>query len=110
MLLVACPHCQAEMKANAINCGVCGKLLETAPHDRPSAATLSQLANNPWIVLATIFFATAAFGIPLIWISRAWSTRMKIVLTVVTILYTIFILWVFMLIMSWCYHRIRQAL
>jgi hypothetical protein len=51
----------------------------------------------------------AAFGIPLIWMCRAWSTPTKVVLTLVTLAYTVFILWLFSLIMMWCWERISSS-
>ena len=69
---------------------------------------VAQSLDNPWIVLVLLFFVLAAFGIPLIWLSRAFPTWGKIVLSIVVTLYTILILWVVCIIMLWCYHRIVQ--
>jgi hypothetical protein len=51
--------------------------------------------DNPWLMLAMLFFVTAAFGIPFLWLSRGFSTTAKAVLTVVVLLYTVLILWAF---------------
>jgi len=64
------------------------------------------ILDNPYAVLGAVFLAMAAFGIPLIWMCRAWSTPTKVVLTIVTIAYTVLILWLFWLVMLWCYSRI----
>ncbi len=66
--------------------------------------------DNPWVVLGLLFFVFAAFGIPLIWMSRAFSTLGKVILTMVVSLYTVLILWLFWLVMLWVYHRIVDAL
>jgi hypothetical protein len=49
--------------------------------------------DNPWLMLVMLFCVTAAFGIPFLWLSRAFSTTAKSVLTVVVLLYTVLILW-----------------
>jgi hypothetical protein len=128
--MAACERCFAEFAANEPRCAVCGAprtspapevwsseptpaatAAEQAALERPAASKkpLAGLAENPWVVLATIFFVTAAFGIPLIWMCKAWSDNTKVVLTVITILYTILILWLFYLVMAWCYGNIMQA-
>ncbi len=76
-----------------------------APGDR-----IAQALDNRWVVLALLFFVFAAFGIPLIWMSRAFSTVGKVVLTIVVSLYTLLILWLFWLIMLWAYHRVVDAM
>jgi hypothetical protein len=68
------------------------------------------LADNPWAVLALLFLATGALGIPLIWLSRAFSKPLKILLTVLVTVYTALILWLFWLLMVACYHRIVNAI
>lgn len=67
------------------------------------------LLNNRWIVLAGLFLVTGALGIPFLWIGRAFSTRMKILLSIVVTLYTALLLWLFWLIMLWSYHRISEV-
>ena len=71
---------------------------------------VAAILGNPWIVVAILFLVTGALGIPLIWLCRAFSTRAKILLTFAVTIYTVLILWVFWLIMLWCYHRIVDAL
>ena len=64
------------------------------------------MIDNPYAVLAAVFFAMAILGIPLIWMCRAWSPATKAILTVVTLLYTILIFWLFWLIMVWVWGRL----
>jgi hypothetical protein len=66
--------------------------------------------DNPWVVLTCLFLATGALGIPLLWVSRAFRTPAKVMLSVVVTLYTAFILWLFWLVMMWCYHRVTASL
>jgi hypothetical protein len=57
--------------------------------------------DNPWLMLAMLFFVTAAFGIPFLWMSRGFSLAAKTILTIVVLLYTVLILWAFFAFMSW---------
>ena len=66
--------------------------------------------DNPWLMLAMLFFVTAALGIPFLWMSRGFSTAAKIVLTVVVLLWTALILWLFWLVMMWSWTRVSDAL
>jgi len=66
--------------------------------------------DNPWVVLALVFFVFAILGIPLIWISKGFSTWAKVALSVVVTLYTAALLWGFWLIMQWSYQRVIEAL
>jgi hypothetical protein len=76
----------------------------------PRPQTWRDAVENPWLMLAMLFFVTAALGLPFLWISRGFSTLWKIVLTVVVLAWTVLILWLFWLIMVWCYTRIADAL
>lgn len=67
------------------------------------------LADNRWAVLACLFFVTGALGLPLLWLGRAFSTWMKILLSLVVTIYTALLLWLFWLVMLWCYHRITES-
>lgn len=74
-----------------------------------SSSDWRSLADNRWAVLACLFFATGALGLPLLWLGRAFSTWMKLLLSVVVTLYTAMLLWLFWLVMLWCYHRITES-
>jgi len=65
--------------------------------------------DNPWLMLAILFFVTAFLGIPFLWMSRGFTTFWKVVITVAVLLWTALIFWVFWLIMVWCYVRVRDA-
>lgn len=69
-----------------------------------------QALDNPWLMLAMLFFVTAALGIPFLWMSRGFSTVSKAVLTVVVLAWTVLILWLFWLVMVWSWTRVSDAL
>jgi hypothetical protein len=71
---------------------------------------VAKALDNPWVVLGLLFFVFAIMGIPLIWISKAFPTWAKIVLSIVITLYTALLLWGFWLIMLWSYNRIVDSL
>lgn len=107
---VVCPRCSAEQPAAAAMCDRCGMpLARPAATPAASSAAKKRLVDNPWAVLAAIFFAMAAFGIPLLWISRGFSPRMRVFWSIVTVLYTCLLLWLFYLVMSWSIGNIVDA-
>ena len=75
------------------------------PEQRRKTSSL----ENPWVVIVMLFCVTGALGIPLIWMCRTFSPTVKVLLTVAVTVYTVLILWVFWLVMVWCYHRIVGA-
>ena len=71
---------------------------------------MQSLLDKKWLMFVTLFGVTAALGIPFLWKSRAFSRNEKIFWSVVVSAYTLFIFWLFYLIMAWCYGQITQSL
>jgi hypothetical protein len=82
--------------------------VDSSPAVRPPA--WRQVLDNPWLMLAMLFFVTAALGLPFLWISRGFSTFWKVVLTVLVLAWTALILWLFWLVMAWAVPTIIQGL
>lgn len=84
----------------------------TPPHQPPPPAPRSwrEAIDNPWLMILMLFFVTAALGLPFLWISRGFSALSKFLLTIVVLLWTALVLWVFYLIMAWCIPRIMDSL
>lgn len=88
------------------------------PGNEPSAGSTDtrpsnsiwEIIDNPWVVLALLFFVMAILGLPVLWKSRGFSTLSKVVLSVVVTLYTALIFWFFWLVLVWCYTRIVDSL
>lgn len=78
----------------------------------PPAATPAwrQAIDNPWLVLLTLFFVTAAIGLPILWMSRGFSTFWKILVTIAVLAWTVLILWLFWLVMAWTVPTIWNGL
>jgi len=88
-----------------------------ATTDTPSASDAKQkhqswreLIDNPWLIVAMLFFVTAACGLPFLWMSRGFSVAGKIVLSIAVLLWTALVLWLFWLVMVWSYTRVVNAL
>ncbi len=79
------------------------------PPQQPAVAEATpiwrQALDNPWLMLVMLFFVTAAFGIPFLWLSRGFSTPAKIVLTAIVLVYTVLILWAFYLFMAYMWQH-----
>ncbi len=71
---------------------------------------VQKLLENPWAITASLFLVFAICGVPLIWVTKAYPTWVKILLTILVTLYTVLLLWGFWLLMMWSYHRITNAL
>ena len=82
---------------------------DTASPATGQDATWRQWIDDPWILLGTLFFITAALGLPLLWMSRGFSLRAKIFWTVAVVAWTALILALFGLLMWWCYQQIQRA-
>ena len=112
-----CHRCHAGLRPEQLRCPVCGAprpgvdLPPIVPAAAPTDKRASRgVIDNPYAVLAAVFFAMMFLGIPLIWACRAWSPATKVVLTIVTLLYSALILWLFWLAMSWSWNRISPHL
>ncbi len=76
----------------------------------PAGQSWRIIIDTPWLMILTLFFVTAALGLPFLWISRGFSTLNKILLTIAVLLWTALVLWGFYLIMAWCIPRIVDGL
>src|SRR6478752_582559 len=68
-----------------------------------------EVVDNQWLMIGMLFFVTAALGLPLLWISRGFSTWAKVVLTIAVLAWTALVFWVFFLIMAWCWSQLRPV-
>lgn len=83
---------------------------EQNPKESGAAKRGERLAYKPWVVLGLLFFVTLFLGLPLLWLSPRFSTRSKVLITIVNVAYSAVVLWAFYLLMAWCYGRISGAL
>jgi hypothetical protein len=76
----------------------------------PCAPDRVRAIDRRWFILTLLFGVAAVFGLPFLWISRAFNAPVKFLLTIVVILYTMLLLWLFWLIVLWCWGRIEPTL
>jgi hypothetical protein len=96
-----CPSCRQEIDREDRFCRYCGEQtgpggqasfvpIEIVPepaNDRPSAM------DNPWVVLSMIFLVLGPLALPMLWRGKAFSARGKLIITILTLLYVVFLLW-----------------
>ncbi|HTN73995.1 MAG TPA: hypothetical protein VL096_02065 [Pirellulaceae bacterium] len=82
---------------------------ETSPEPAPPASW-RQAVDNPWVVLGLLFFVMAILGLPILWMSKAFSPPMKIVLSIVVTLYTIAAIGCTGAIVWWAWQSIQESL
>ena len=96
------------------NCGA-----DAGSSDDPPQVALGQTAvrpqrvsllQNKWAVLAILFLATAALGLPLLWRCKTFSPRERVIWSIIVVVYTGLIFWAFSAVMMWSYGRIVEAL
>jgi hypothetical protein len=82
----------------------------TIVHSAAPAGGWRELVDNRWLVLGMLFFVMAILGLPLLWMSRAFSRPTKVVLSIVVVLYTGMLFYLCWLVMVWSYTRIADSL
>jgi hypothetical protein len=87
-------------------------LVETPPAARPSQPRQSwrELVDQPWPMLAMLFGVTLFLGLPLLWVSRGFSTWGKVVVTIAVLAWSALVFWVFWLVMVWSITRLAGTL
>ncbi len=74
------------------------------------ASKYNGILANRWAILSLLFFVTAALGLPLLWISPAFTRSEKWLWSVVITVYTIILIAITALIVWWSYNRIAELL
>jgi len=82
-----CPKCNKKLVAGAKFCHECGAEL---PPELVEKTT--NWYYDPVFVLLAIFLALAIFGLPLLWRSPRFEVWQKVVVSIVTVIYTAVIL------------------
>jgi hypothetical protein len=74
----------------------------TAPRKNP----LRDAIDNPIAVLALLFFVTGFLGIPVLWMSRGFTTTMKVVLSIVVTIYTLLLIGCTVGVLWWTWSKV----
>ena len=78
------------------------QLIEAVAVESPAPSLrrkIRELADNPWLVLGMLFFVTLFLGLPILWLSRGFSPLSKVLWTVLLLLWTGVVFWLFYLLM-----------
>jgi hypothetical protein len=84
-----------------------GAIVASAANPPAKQPSWRDVVDTPWLMVVVLFFVTAALGLPFLWMSRAFSTGWKIILTFAVLAWTALVFWVFFLIMAWCWSRLE---
>ena len=106
-----CRRCFAVVDATDSFCRYCGLTLGADP---PPADLVAELVPSPaerptgrfgnrWLMLALVLAAAGPLGLPVLWRSRQFSLRLKVVLTAIILGLTVAAV-------AWIWHTIDQAL
>jgi hypothetical protein len=74
------------------------------------ARTAGRLLNNRPAIFLLLFCVTGFLGLPLLWKSNAFSTKEKVVWSVINTLYTCILIGLTAAIVWWSYSNIRATL
>lgn len=72
-------------------------------------STSDSLLDNRWFVLGVIFLAMMFLGLPLLWRSQSFSIVEKAIWTVVVLVYSAVVIWLFVVVMKWSFQQVSQA-
>jgi hypothetical protein len=81
-----CPGCGAPAVAGASYCSRCGTAINPTT---PPAPTRPRWYYNVWFVLFMLFFVLGPFGLPLVWKNPSFSRPIKLVLSLIMVLYVV---------------------
>jgi hypothetical protein len=78
-----------------------------APQGRRSP--FSEILTSRKTILLLLFCATGFLGLPLLWMSRAFTTTEKIVWSILNTLYTSALIAIAIGVCYWCYRQFQNA-
>ncbi|MBM3963520.1 MAG: hypothetical protein FJ308_00400 [Planctomycetes bacterium] len=75
---------------------------------RPQSQWEQLLSSRKWVLLL-LFCVTGFLGLPVLWLSYAFTTTEKIVWSIVNIAYTLMLIGACAGVIYWCYLRFQHA-
>lgn len=72
----------------------------------PKSGMTSELIQSRGAVLAMLFLATGALGIPLLWMNRNFSDTERIVWAIIVTIYTLILIAIAAAIVMWSYRQV----
>ena len=77
-------------------------IIDAVAVERPAPSLrkkIRELVDSPWLVLGMLFFVTLFLGLPVLWLSRGFSPLSKVLWTVLLLVWTCVVFWLFYLLM-----------
>ncbi len=105
---IICPRCSTELDVTDSFCRHCGAPTAVDP-DVPAAPPPDQrvpnqsIQDNPWAMIGLLFLAMGPLALPMLWRGRAFGRRGKIVLTLLTALQTVAVVFI-------CYYTVVELI
>jgi hypothetical protein len=81
----------------------------TTSRNVPSRSQWERLLSNRRSILLLLFCVTGFLGLPLLWMSHAFSTTEKVVWSVVNSIFTLVLIGLCMGVCYWCYLQLHDA-
>ncbi len=73
------------------------------------ASQWEQLLGSRTMILVLLFGATGILGLPVLWMSRAFTTNEKILWSIVNSLYTLVLIAIAVGVCYWCYLQLQAS-
>jgi hypothetical protein len=114
-----CPRCLSEIDRVDRFCRYCGEQVRSVEGGHlVSIEVVPELSANrrsamdsPWVVLSMIFFVLGPLALPMLWRGNAFSLRGKWIVTLLTVAYFFFLLWLTIFLANiMIFEPIRKAL
>jgi len=75
----------------------------------PSRSQWERLLSNRRSILLLLFCVTGFLGLPLLWMSHAFSTTEKVVWSIVNTIFTLILIGLCVGVCYWCYLQLHDA-
>jgi hypothetical protein len=85
--------------------------MDQTTENNSATRSRTQIVDNPWLILAMLFFVTLFLGLPVLWISRGFSTASKVFVTIAVLVWSVIFIGGFIWFMVWIWtNRIAPYL
>ena len=84
--------------------------LASPPPDKRRDTSLRAAIDHPYAVLGLLFFVTGFLGLPVLWMSRAFTPTMKVVLSIVVTIYTLLLIGCTIGVLWWVWSKALEAM
>jgi hypothetical protein len=86
-----------------------GPAASQVPRPSRGGSQWEKLLSSRKMILLTLFCVTGFLGLPLLWISRAFSIGEKVLWSVANTIYTLILIGMVAAVCYWCYLQFQSA-